>query len=112
MYKASDKTAQISVGLVIESRGGSRYTVCEVWTEGRARGFSIVRESSGKVVRISDRKVQATLARLEAGELLAFQASPRNGGISYTVAEEAGVVAALAPLVETDRGCRVYRLKR
>lgn len=100
-------TAPITVGDVFTSRTGAQYTV----TETRHNGFTITR-TSGKAVRISARKVQQTAARLQAGERLAYQRNPKDGGISYTVAVEAGVVYALRDMLTRDDDARCYLAKR
>jgi hypothetical protein len=97
----------VNVGDTFTSRTGAKYTV----TETRPNGFTITR-TSGKTVRISARKVQQTAARLQAGERLAFQRNPKDGGISYTVAVEAGVVYALRDMLTRDDDARCYLVKR
>ena len=96
-------SSPIVVGATFTSRTGSTYTV----TEDRGpNGFTITR-SSGKAVRISGRMIASTIARAEAGESFTYQRSRPNGGISYTVAVEAGVVYALRDaLVRDDEGRR------
>ena len=44
-----------------------------------------------------------------AGEALKFQRNKSQGGISYTVAEEAGVVWALEEIIYIDTANRVYK---
>jgi len=108
-YQASKDSITISIGDTITSRGGSTYTVTAIRTEGRGKGLTITRASSGKEVRISDRMVQNTLSRINKGEEIKFQKNQTQGGISFTVAIEAGVIGCLYNLVEIDTVSRVYR---
>ena len=110
-YQPHPDSTIIELGDVFVSRGGSTYTVTEIRTEGRGKGITIKRNSSGKEVRISDKMVQTTLSRLENGEEIQFQKNQKNGGISYTVAIEAGVIGCIEKLVEVDLKARVYRLR-
>ena len=55
------------------------------------------------------RRVEDTEKRLRAGEALKFQRNKSQGGISYTVAEEAGVVWALEEIIDIDTANRVYK---
>ncbi len=96
-------SAPVNVGDTFTSRTGAEYTV----TETRDNGFTVTR-TSGKEVRISARKVQQTAARLRGGERLAYQKNPKDGGISYTVAVEAGVVYALRHMLTRDDERRAY----
>lgn len=101
-------SSPIVVGATFTSRGGASYTV----TEDRGpKGFTIARASTGKAVRISGRMVASTIARAEAGESFAYQSSRPNGGISYTVAVEAGVVYALRDVLVQDDVARRYVTK-
>ena len=104
MYRASKNTNPVVRGMTITSRGGSTYKVVAT----SAKGFTIKRSSSGKTVKISGKCIEKTLARLERGEEIKFQCSGNNGGISYTVAIEAGVAGALEPLIKVDSSRRVY----
>lgn len=61
------------------------------------RGFTM-RRASGRTVRVTRRMVEDTAARLLAGERLKRHANRGDGGITYTTAIEAGVIAALAGL--------------
>ena len=108
-YQASKDSITISIGDTITSRGGSTYKVTAIRTEGRGKGLTITRASSGKEVRISDRMVQNTLSRINKGEEIKFQKNQTQGGISFTVAIEAGVIGCLYNLVEIDTVSRVYR---
>lgn len=107
MYRASKTTKPVKKGMTITSRGGSTYKVVST----SPKGFTIKRSSSGKTVKISGKLVSRTLERLEKGEALKFQCSGNNGGISYTVAIEAGVIGALENIVKVDSKKRVYRMK-
>jgi hypothetical protein len=95
----------VTTGDTFTSRGGAAYTVTECRPDG---GFTIERDATGKAVRISGRMLRNVAARLEAGEALAYQANAKNGGISYTVAIEAGVAHALRHLLERDDANRRY----
>ena len=96
------------VGATFTSRGGAAYTV----TEDRGdKGFTITRDSTGKSVRISGRMIASTIARAQAGESFAYQANATQGGISYTVAVEAGVVYALRDILTRDDSGRRYVTK-
>ena len=97
-------TPRVSIGDTFTSRTGSRYTVTEVRPDG---GFTISRDG-GKPARVSGRMVARTLARLEAGERLAFQKNAPQGGISYTVAIESGVVYALRHHITRDDAARCF----
>ena len=50
---------------------------------------------SGKSFKTSWGMCEKTIARLQAGERLCYQASPKNNGISYTVAVVSAVEYAL-----------------
>ena len=98
----------ITIGASFTSRGGAVYTV----TEDRGdKGFTITRNSSGKAVRISGRMIASTITRALAGESFAYQANATKGGISYTVAIEAGVVYALRDILSRDDTNRRYTAK-
>jgi hypothetical protein len=96
--------ASVAVGDTFHSRTGRQYTVTEVRSDG---GFSIARDG-GKPARISGRMVARTLARLEAGERFAYQKNATQGGISYTVAIESGVVYALRNHLTRDDAARCF----
>ena len=99
-----DTTTTISTGTVITSRKGKyQGTVSKV----TLRGFVITRPS-GKTVTITNRKIVDTFKRLVDGEILAYQRNPGDGGISYTVIIERGVIAALgANVIETPTGYKL-----
>jgi hypothetical protein len=94
----------IIVGATFTSRGGAVYTVT---ADRGAKGFSIAR-ANGKEVRISGRIVSSTLERARAGETFAYQRNRPAGGISYTVAIEAGVIYALRDVLVRDDANRRY----
>tara|TARA_R100001443_G_scaffold16436_2_gene26481 strand:+ start:321 stop:644 length:324 start_codon:yes stop_codon:yes gene_type:complete len=71
------------------------YTV----TSHDSKGFVMTRNASGKTVRITKSKTVKVFARLATGERLPKQS---NAGISYTVAIEAGIVAALGNAIALD----------
>jgi hypothetical protein len=92
---------QVEVGDEFESRRGAAYRVVEV----DAKGYTVERFETSSRVRIGWRKVEATRARLEAGEVLKYQAHVKDGGVSYTVAEAVSVIYALRDMVvETPDG--------
>ncbi len=105
--------ALVTTGERFTSRGGAEYTVTAILPKGRARyhGFTIERASTGKTVRISGKLLESLIARIGAGESFAYQANGKNGGISYTVAIEAGAVYALRNLLTRDDANRCYRSK-
>ena len=78
--------------------------------ERDSKALILERLGTGSTVKITKSKVIKTLQRLIEGAELKFQASPKNGGIDYTVAKEAGIVYALGDWVETDHSKRVFRL--
>ena len=97
--------ALVNAGDEFTSRGGASYTVTEVRDDG---GFTIERASTGKAVRISGRMIAKTLDRAGAGETFKYRANATKGGISYTVAIEAGVVYALRSVLTRDDSNRQY----
>tara|TARA_A100001515_G_scaffold43865_1_gene34527 strand:- start:430 stop:741 length:312 start_codon:yes stop_codon:yes gene_type:complete len=97
--------AHIQEGLVFQSRTGSRYKVTAV----KDTKFSIQSLTGRAPVTITKKRVDDALSRLKAGEELAFQKNRPQGGISYTVAIEAGVVFALGEMVTCDKEMRVFR---
>jgi hypothetical protein len=104
MYQASTATNPVNVRDIITSRGGSTYKVVKADTNG----FTVQR-STGSFERVPNSTVQRALATLESGQELKFQHSSTDGGISYTIAIEAGVIAALTPLVK--RNARTFSLR-
>jgi len=107
-YSAVPMGRVILVGDSFRSRGGSLYTVTEVRPEGRAKGFTIARASTGKEVRISEKLCRSSLVRLVNQGFLMYQQNQTHGGISYTVAIEAGVVYALQGFLCCDCSNRQY----
>ena len=95
----------IQEGLVFQSRTGSRYKVTAV----KDTKFSIQSLTGRVPVTITKKAVENAQSRLEAGEELRFQKNRSGGGISYTVAIEAGVVFALGEWVTCDKEQRVFR---
>ena len=100
--------SSLSIGQTFHSRGGSAYTLTEIRTTGRGAGITIQRSSTGKNVRVSLRLINSCLARLQAGEQLRYQANQPQGGISFTVAVEAGVAFALSSYLKRDDANRCY----
>tara|TARA_R110000824_G_scaffold39711_11_gene119828 strand:+ start:8751 stop:9086 length:336 start_codon:yes stop_codon:yes gene_type:complete len=95
----------IGLGDTFASRTGKKYTVTDIRDDG---GFTITRASTDKAVRISGRMLGRMLTRIGDGESFAYQANATKGGISYTVAIEAGVVYALRDLLTQDDANRRY----
>ena len=94
----------IKLGTKITSRKGKHQGVV---SKIESRCFVITRPS-GKTVKITNSKVVSTFKRLVDGETLAFQKNPGQGGISYTVIIERGVIAALgANVKETPKGYKL-----
>lgn len=90
--------AALPLGATVTSRSGRAYAV----TGHDATAIVLTRPDTGSTVRVTRSLVERTAARLEAGEVI-----PRRR-ISYTVAIEEGVVAALADLLEvTAEGYQV-----
>mgnify|MGYP003655881098 FL=1 len=108
LYIPVPKGTGISVGETFQSRGGASYTVTEIRPEGRSKGFTIARASTGKEVRISEKLCRSSLTRLISQGFLNYQANQTKGGISYTVAIEAGVVFALEGFITRDDNNRRY----
>lgn len=97
MYQYDNHTAAIMVGARFSSRSGkATYTV----TDTTDNGFTARRDGSGKLVKITGRAIGKALTSLRSGVVLRYQANATKGGISYTSAIEAGVVAALGPAVK------------
>jgi len=95
--------AALVVGEEFASRSGAIYSVASV----DAKGFTAKR-ANGKTIRASREKVLAALARLEAGLPVAFQASPADGGVSYTVAVTVAVMHAIRGYWRADADAKVY----
>ena len=89
----------IDINTEITSRKGK---LIGIVTESDGKSFTFTRPT-GKTVRITASRVLKTLKRLQQGETLRYQANPGDGGISYTVAIERGVIAGLGDQV-TDTG--------
>ena len=89
----------IDINTEITSRKGK---LIGIVTESTPKYFVITRPS-GKGVKITAGRVQSALKRLQQGETLLYQRNPGAGGISYTVADERGVIAGLGDQV-TDTG--------
>ena len=105
MNYQTDILPRCIVGTEIKSRTGASYTIHKV----DAKGFELMRDS-GKTLRITARKIAKTYTDL-CERSLCFQASPTNGGISYTVAEEAAIVWALADHITIDLTNKLFHLK-
>jgi hypothetical protein len=90
--------ATLPQGATVTSRTGRTYEVAE----HAKTAIVLSRPDSGSTVRVTRSLIERTAERLEAGEVI-----PRRR-ISYTVAIEEGVVAALADIIEvTAEGYRV-----
>ena len=81
-------------GEYFTSRGGTRYRVVSLDGKG---GFTVERPEIGSL-----------LDRIAKGESFAYQKNANQGGISYTVAVEAGAVHALRHLLDRDDAARAY----
>lgn len=99
------KTATVTQDDTFTSRGGAEYRVVSLDGKG---GFTIERASTGKTVKISGRLIESILIRIGDGEAFAYQKNAKQGGISYTVATEAGAVYALRNLLRRDDAARAY----
>lgn len=98
----------LSVGTLVDDK----YRVVRI--EEKARGDKrdaviILRLSSAKETSITRKLIESVAARLSAGETLLKQQNQTKGGISYTIAVEACVVAALGRRIAYDAGARVFR---
>ena len=97
------------VGETIQSRHGKKLGVIFSVDD---KGFYMKREKSGKMLRVSWMTCRRVWARLLNGEVIKFQKSIKDGGISYTTAIERCVITALGNLVMiTDLGY-VIRMAR
>ena len=96
---------KLETSSTLKSRTGTEYKIKSF----DAKGFTLSRMTSTSTVRITRRRVEDTEKRLRAGEALKFQRNKSQGGISYTVAEEAGVVWALEEIIDIDTANRVYK---
>ena len=96
-------------GTVFESRTGKSYRVESV----DHKGYTIARTDTGSKVRISAKKVLTALSMLQASQPIKYQATPGNGGISYTVAVTVGAMYPLrnAPGYTLDNSTKTYRSK-
>lgn len=86
----------VAINTEIMSRHGKSIGVV---TESNGKSFTFTRPT-GKTVKITAGKIRKTLQRLQQGETLRYQANPGDGGISYTVAIERGVIAGLGDQVK------------
>lgn len=82
--------------------GAAGYTIQSV----DPKGFTMLRPANKagerKPVRVTRKMVEATLARLLAGEAIAYQGNRSTGGIDGTSAKRDGVLAALAGIAVRD----------
>lgn len=90
----------IQKGRVFHSRTGRKYKVME----RDEKGFTISRESGGKPQRITWDMCKKVTDRLSEGPLK-YQANASQGGISYTVAVETGVLFALRDIYRKTIVC-------
>lgn len=97
----------VNAGETFENRTGTTYSVLSVDEKGMT-----LTKSSGKTQRVSAKSIERAGELLKKGEVLKFQANGSQGGISYTVAIESGVVFALSKVMEVvpDVENRVWRL--
>ena len=77
---------------------GAEYTL----TERDKGGFTLTRVSTGSTESISQKLIDKTTARLEAGEAIPFRK------INYTVAVEQAVLFLLRDIVHIDPFSRTY----
>jgi hypothetical protein len=98
---------RVFIGATYQSRTGSEYRIVALDRKG---GFTAERIKTRKTVKISSSLLRRVSARAAAGETFAYQRNSPQGGISYTVAVEAGVVYALA--LSADDATRTYRSAR
>jgi len=89
------------VGLVFVSRTGRQYTITEVLSTGFKIGNA----------KVSKRLIERVRAQLIKGTEFHFQKNGPAGGISYTVAIEAGVAWALQDIMVPDTARRVFTLR-
>jgi hypothetical protein len=99
----------LTEGEIFTSRTGKEYRVDSI----DPKGYRIARTDTGSIVRISAKKVLEAHQRLVAGDLIKFQATPANGGISYTVAVTVGAMYPLrrSPGYIVDNAQKSYRRK-
>lgn len=98
---------RVFIGATYNSRTGSEYRIVALDKKG---GFTAERIATGKTVKISSSLLRKVSARADAGEVFTYQRNAPQGGISYTVAVEAGVVYALG--LVADDATRTYRSAR
>ena len=89
------------VGLKFHSRTGREYTITEV----NGTGFKIGN------AKVSKRLIERVRDQLVKGKEFHFQKNGPAGGISYTVAIEAGVAWALQDIMVADLARRVFTLR-
>ncbi len=70
----------------------------------------LARAGSGKHLAITFSRCAKVLSRLLSGERLVYQAAPKSGGISFTVAETRGVWFVLRNVMTWDSACERFRL--
>jgi len=98
---------RVFIGATYSSRTGSGYRIVALDKKG---GFTAERIKTGKAVKISASLLRKVSARADAGETFAYQRNAPQGGISYTVAVEAGAVYALGLIA--DDATRTHRSAR
>ena len=103
----SHTSPRVFIGACYQSRTGSGYRIVSLDKKG---GFTAERIATGKTVKISSSLLRKVAARAAAGEVFAYQRNAPQGGISYTVAIEAGAVYALGLIA--DDATRSYRSAR
>ena len=90
-----DVLPRIVIGAVIKSRTGREY----IFESADEKGFCLRRPGKDSTQRITAKKILRSLKELNARGYARFQRSPRDGGFSYTVTEEIGIVWALGDRV-------------
>jgi len=93
-------------GTPFTSRTGARYVVDSLTDRG---GFTARRIATDSLVNVSGALIARVHAGALAGQSFAYQKSGKQGGISYTVAVEAGVVFALRDLLNRADEARCFR---
>ena len=86
-----DVLPRIVIGTVIKSRTGREY----IFESADEKGFCLRRPGANSIQRITAKKILRSLRELNERGYARFQAYPKDGGFSYTVTEEIGIVWAL-----------------
>ena len=100
-------SSTLTVGQTFESRPGKAFTITAV----DAKGYTIARAGTASAVRITAAKVLKAHQMLTSGQSIAYQATPSNGGISYTVAVTVGALHPLRALWTLNNTAKTYTPK-